>query len=76
MLLDIVDNPVGIVVDSVAGVTNVPRNGISLPSELPAYQQSKYVTGVARVENRLVLLVNLSTVLTFSDAFLAEAQRR
>lgn len=74
ILLDILDNPVGITVDSVVGVFHLPKNAISPVSELPANQQSIYITGGAKLENRLILLLNLSTVLTFGSALLTEAE--
>lgn len=74
VLLDILDNPVGIAVDSVAGVFNLPKNAIQATSELPENQRSTYITGVAKLDSRLILLLNLSTVLTFGNALLTEAE--
>ncbi len=76
ILLDILDNPVGIAVDSVVGVTNLSKKSLTPSAELPANQRSTFITGVVKRENHLVLLLNLSAVLAFGNRLLTETECR
>lgn len=54
---------IGLIVDAVSEVLRVPGDAIEPPSSLVTTTDSAYLRGVAKLEGRLVLLVDLAHVL-------------
>ncbi|HWI64786.1 MAG TPA: chemotaxis protein CheW [Symbiobacteriaceae bacterium] len=54
---------VGMIVDAVLEVLRVPQSSIEPPSQLLSKVDSEYVQGVAKVDNRLIILLDLARVL-------------
>jgi len=58
---------VGIVVDEVTEVLKVPRNTITPPPPLSTTIESSFINGIARIDDRLVILLDLEKVLASSS---------
>lgn len=54
---------VGMIVDAVLEVLRVPQSAIEPPSQLLSKVDSEYVQGVAKIEGRLIILLDLARVL-------------
>jgi purine-binding chemotaxis protein CheW len=55
---------VGLVVDAVSEVLRVPASAVEPPSALVTTADSAYLRGVAKLDERLVLLLDLARILT------------
>ncbi|WP_025027637.1 chemotaxis protein CheW [Caldalkalibacillus mannanilyticus] len=55
---------VGLIVDAANDVIDVPQDIIEPPPEVVGGIESNYLRGVAKLENRLLILLNLDKVLT------------
>ena len=55
--------PAGLVVDRITQVLRVPHDRIEPPPQTIATAEAEYLRGVARLEDRLVILLNLARVL-------------
>ncbi len=68
-------HPVGLVVDRVDDVEAIPPEEIVHPEEV--IREARYLTGVARVREKLVLLIDIEKVLTEEEVIsLEEVYRR
>lgn len=61
------DEDIGMIVDSVTEVLRVPVTAIEAPSGLVTTEQSYYMDGIAKLEDRLLILLDLDKVLTSSE---------
>lgn len=65
---------IGMVVDAVSEVLRIPMDAVEPPSTLITSQDSDYIRGIAKVEDRLVILLDLEKVFTDQEkTALAEA---
>jgi purine-binding chemotaxis protein CheW len=60
---------VGLVVDSAREFVSIPADAVQPPHEALAGMSGRYVEGIASFGNRLVLVLDLSRILNFSDTF-------
>jgi purine-binding chemotaxis protein CheW len=67
IMVDIEGNVVGIVVDSVTEVLRLPSNTIEPTHEITSGINSEYIKGVAKVEDRPLILLDLSKVIDMSE---------
>ncbi len=58
---------VGLLVDAVSEVLKVPPDSIEAPPEMISSIGVEYITGVAKVESRLIILLDLRKVLSVED---------
>ena len=58
------DYTVGLVVDGVSEVLRVPSEAVEPPSALVTTADSAYLRGVAKIDERLVLLLELARILS------------
>lgn len=58
---------VGIIVDAVSEVLRVNADSIEPPSPIVTTVDSAFIRGIAKLEERLVILLDLSKVLTLTD---------
>lgn len=58
------EHTVGLVVDAVSEVLRVPASAVEPPSALVTTADSAYLRGVAKLDERLVLLLDLARILT------------
>jgi len=61
------EHTVGLVVDGVSEVLQVPANAVEPPSSLVTRSESKLLRGVAKFDDRLVLLLDLEYLTTESN---------
>jgi purine-binding chemotaxis protein CheW len=73
IVVEIGEKSVGMVVDSVSHVIRVPEDHIEAAPTWLGGTSGEYVRGVARVEKRLVVLLNIDAILT-TDEILEIAQ--
>ncbi len=67
VVVDINGNILGMVVDSVSEVLRLPSNTIEPPPEIVTGINSEYIKGVAKLENRLLIFLDLSKVIDVSE---------
>lgn len=58
------DVTVGFIVDEVDAVTMIDESDVSSPPSLSADSANSYITGVAKTENRVVLLLSIAKLLS------------
>jgi purine-binding chemotaxis protein CheW len=56
--------PIGFIVDSVNEVTNIDKSNISDPPRMGADYVNTYLTGIAKLSNKVVLLLNTQKMLS------------
>lgn len=61
------ESTVGLIVDSVAEVLKIQDDVIEEPPEMISAIGVEYITGVAKVDDRLIILLNLKKVLSIQD---------
>ncbi len=57
-------NPVGMLVDAVTQVLHVPEGTVEPPSPFVATVDSTFITGIAKVGDKLIILLDLQKVLS------------
>ncbi len=62
VVVDIEGNVMGMIVDSVSEVLRLPANTIEPPPELVTGINAEYIKGVAKLEDRLLIFLDLSKV--------------
>ena len=67
VVVDISGNIMGMVVDSVSEVLRLPANTIEPPPEIVANINSEYIKGVAKLEDRLLIFLDLSKVIDVNE---------
>jgi len=65
MVTEMDGNPIGVVVDTVLGVVSVESGSITPPDEV--LKDAGYLTGVARLDKRLVLVIDIEKLLSRED---------
>lgn len=63
VVVDINGNIMGMVVDSVSEVLRIPRNTIEPPPRIVTGINTEYINGVAKLEDRLLIFLDLSKVI-------------
>ena len=63
VIVDIGDQDVGLIVDAVAEVTRIPVDSIEPPSDVVSSTDTDYISGIAKFENRMIILLDLDKVL-------------
>ena len=62
------DAGVGLVVDAVEGVLRISSDQVEPLSELVASVEAEYLRGIARIEDKLLILLDLEKILTWQEA--------
>ena len=58
---------VGFVVDSISEVLRIPANTVEPPPPVVAGLESEYISGVGKLEDRLLILLDLDRLLSRED---------
>ncbi len=58
---------VGVIVDAVTEVLRIPLSSIEPPSSMVSSVDSDYLRGIAKLESRLIILLDMSKVLAMMD---------
>ncbi len=64
VVVEINDQTLGLIVDGVSEVLRIPAGRVEPPSPLVAGIDSRYLRGIAKLENRLIILLDLDQVLS------------
>ena len=67
IVVELVDKVVGFLVDKVKEVIRVEKTVIEPPPELTTSINSSYITGVAKLQDRLLILLDLDKVLSSDE---------
>jgi purine-binding chemotaxis protein CheW len=62
---------VGLVADDAREFLRLPENAVSPPQESLSALSSQYVDGIASLNGRLILVLNLTNLLNFSEPLIA-----
>ncbi len=57
----------GMIVDAVTEVAHVADDAIELPSPMVSNINTAFITGIAKVDNRLIILLDLNKVLSINE---------
>ncbi len=63
VVVDIAGRDVGVIVDGVNEVLRIPLSSVEPPSSMITNADSDYLRGIARLEDKLIILLDLSKVL-------------
>ena len=58
---------VGLVVDAVSEVLHIPEDAIEPPPSMISSVDSSFITGIAKLDDRLVILLDMPQVLSFQE---------
>ncbi|MCH8820778.1 MAG: chemotaxis protein CheW [Acidobacteria bacterium] len=64
VVVDIDGQDIGMIVDAVREVIRIASDAVEPPSSVITTDRSKYVQGIAKLENRLIILLDLSQIFT------------
>ncbi len=67
IVVDVDDKTIGFIVDEVKEVLRIPKSITELPPDIVAGVGSDYVTAIAKLEDRLLILLDLTRVLSTSE---------
>ena len=67
VVLDTDGHTLGIMVDGVSEVLRVPAEAVEPPSPVVTTLESDYVRGIAKLEGRLIILLDLDRLLTWQE---------
>ncbi len=67
VVVDISGQDIGMMVDAVTEVMRIPVSSIEPPSSVITTTDSDYLLGIAKLENRLVILLDLEKVLSEAE---------
>ncbi|WP_075980907.1 chemotaxis protein CheW [Bacillus massilinigeriensis] len=63
IIVSLEDMDVGLIVDAANDVIDIPTNAIEPPPEIVGVSEAEYVQGVAKIDKRLLILIELEKVL-------------
>jgi len=67
IVVELEDKTVGFLVDEVCEVLRIPKSITEAPPELVANVNSEYITAVGKLEDRLIILLDLEKALTLQE---------
>ncbi len=67
VVVDVGDHTIGMVVDAVSEVLRVPADAVEPPSPVVTTIESDYIRGIAKLEGRLIILLDLDKVLSWDE---------
>ncbi|MGE5620225.1 MAG: chemotaxis protein CheW [Sphingomonadaceae bacterium] len=67
MVVDVGDHTIGMVVDAVSEVLRVSTSAVEPPSPVVTTIESDYIRAIAKLEGRLIILLDLDKVLTWDE---------
>ncbi len=72
VVVDVEGKTVGFLVDAVSEVLRIPKNITEAPPEIVAGINSKYITAIGKLEDRLLILLDLNKLLVEEEKELIE----
>ena len=67
VVVDIKSRTVGFIVDEVSEVLRIPKNITEAPPEIVAGINSEFITAVGKLEDRLLILIDLERILSLTE---------
>jgi purine-binding chemotaxis protein CheW len=67
VVVDIGGKDVGVIVDGVTEVLRIPMSSVEPPSQMVANSESAYIRGIAKLGDKLVILLELDKILVSAD---------
>jgi len=67
VVVDVGDHTIGMVVDAVSEVLRVPTSAVEPPSPVVTSVESDYIRGIAKLEGRLIILLDLDKVHSWEE---------
>lgn len=67
IVVEVLSKVVGFIVDSVSEVLRIPHSVIDPPPALVAGIQAEFIEGIGKLENRLLILLNLEKILSSTE---------
>lgn len=67
VVVDVGDHTIGMVVDAVSEVLRVPTSAVEPPSPMVTSVESDYIRGIAKLEGRLIILLDLDKVHSWEE---------
>ena len=75
VVVDVDGQDIGMVVDAVTEVSRIPSSSIEPPSSVITTDDSEYLTGIVKTDDKLIILLDIAKVISDSEATaLAEVQ--
>ncbi len=71
VVVDIAGRDVGVIVDGVTEVLRIPLSSVEPPSSMITNADSDFLRGIARLEDKLIILLDLGKVLATIDTQIA-----
>ena len=72
IILNVADKVIGMVVDGVSDVITLAASQIRPPPEFSGDMDTRYITGLGAVEDRMLILVDIERLMTASDLAVLE----
>ncbi len=72
MVVNVEGRTIGIIVDAVSEVLRISQNNIAPPPPTVAALGKEYLTGLVKLENRLLILLNIDRILSLDESRAAE----
>ncbi|MBI2839503.1 MAG: chemotaxis protein CheW [Acidobacteria bacterium] len=76
MVVEVDRKTIGFIVDSVSEVLRIPRSTVEPTPEVVSSVNAEYISGVGKLEDRLLILLDLNRLLTGSERSLLEGAAR
>src|SRR5579862_1755873 len=73
IILNVAERVVGIVVDSVSDVVNLTSEHIKAAPEFSSNLETKYICGLGKLDDRMLILVDIERLMTSADMELVDA---
>jgi len=67
VVVDIGDQDIGVVVDAVTEVLRIPTDSVEPPASVITTADSDYLLGIAKLDSRLIILLDLQKVLSVDE---------
>ena len=67
VVVDIGDQDIGVVVDAVTEVLRIPTDSVEPPASVITTADSDYLLGIAKLDSRLIILLDLRKVLSVDE---------
>lgn len=73
VVVDLAGKTIGFIVDEVSEVLRIPRNITEAPPEMVSGINSDFITAVGKLENRLLILLDLEKIFSSKEQVMLEA---
>ena len=68
VVVDVSGQDIGMVVDAVTEVSRIPSSSIEPPSNVITTNDSEYLTGIVKTDEKLIILLDIAKVISNADA--------